>query len=266
MYKTFITVLLSVFMLTACSQSPDAEPDIQETPRDMTTDGIQGLREVWKEQLPEPLYTREQDTPKSRDFSHPVMKTGVTGKSVALTFDDGPSPYTEEILDILQEKKVYATFCVIGSEVEKYPDVLRRIVVDGHELCNHSMHHRMDMYSWSTTSLVYDLESTDEVIADIVGEDYKPVYYRAPGGMFGGNTSQALEKIGMRPVYWSVDPRDWSQPGVDAIIDSVLKNIEPQGIILLHDGGGNREQTIAALPEIIDALLEEGYEFSPLRP
>lgn len=265
MRKTLLSTLLSMLMLTACSTHPAPEPESQEVPQDMT-DSVQGLQEVWKAQLPEPLYTREQDEPESQDFRSPVMITGGTGRTVALTFDDGPSPYTEEILDILQEKNVYATFCVIGSQVEQYPDILRRIVVDGHELCNHSMHHRMDMYSWSTAAIVHDLESTDEIIADIVGEKYKPVYYRAPGGMFGGNTSRALEEIGMRPVHWTVDPRDWSKPGVDAIIDNVLTNVEPKSIVLLHDGGGSREQTIAALPEIIDALVEEGYEFSPLRP
>lgn len=266
MKKSLLMLLISVLTLTACSsQEPDAEIEAVENREDMTQ-GVHDLREVWKSQLPKPLYTREQDNPNNADFYHPVLTTGVRGTNVALTFDDGPSPYTEGILDILQEYNVYATFCVIGSQVEQYPDLLRRIVVDGHELCNHSMHHRMNMYTWSTALIVHDLESTDEIIADIAGEAYKPVYYRAPGGLFGGNTGNALEEIGMRPLYWTVDPRDWEKPGVNAIVENILTNVKPQSIVLLHDGGGNREQTVAALPQVLDALIEEGYEFSPLRP
>jgi peptidoglycan/xylan/chitin deacetylase (PgdA/CDA1 family) len=183
-----------------------------------------------------------------------------SGKVVSLSFDDGPGPYTSQILDVLQAKKVPATFCQIGEQVANYRAIERRIVANGFLLCNHSWDHDEHLSRHSLSVIEQEMSRTQHAVKSAAGK--APVYYRAPGGDFGDPVKRAAAHEHLPLLAWAVDTRDWTRPGVDAIVDAVLDHVTPGAVILLHDGGGNRSETVAALPRIIDGLRAMGYGFT----
>jgi peptidoglycan/xylan/chitin deacetylase (PgdA/CDA1 family) len=183
-----------------------------------------------------------------------------TGKVLALTFDDGPSPtYTPQVLDILDEKGVPATFCMIGSQVEARPELVQEVVDGGHQLCNHTLNHVEGLEDDPRETVEAEMGGGRDAIADAVGDP--PSFYRPPGGSLGPVIYEVAEADEEAVLYWSIDPRDWKQPSTDDLVSSVINQLKPGGIILLHDGGGNRDATIAALPSIIDYARALGYTF-----
>jgi membrane peptidoglycan carboxypeptidase len=188
----------------------------------------------------------------------PVVHTEHTGKRLALTFDDGPSDYTPAILDLLAQYHVKATFCVVGENAGWYPQTMRRIVAEGHRLCNHSMHHD-DLGIVPEAASRADILAADAVIADAV-PGATVTYYRAPYGDFGPSAKVGA-KAGHTPLGWVVDPDDWMLPGVATIVSRVRQQLTPRAVVLVHDGGGEREQTIAALRQLIPELLADGWTF-----
>lgn len=205
-------------------------------------------------------YSESETVPPGWNFHHMATQTGMDGY-VSLTFDDGPSEYTPDILDILAEHEITATFCVTGTAVQKHPDIAQRILDDGHQLCNHSYSHQASINHGPTQEIVAEIDHTNEVVDDEIGFT-NFTWYRAPGGNFGGNVPLALTEKGLRGMSWDVDSRDWARPGVDSIVSNVMDPLGPQSIILLHDGGGDRSQTVAALPTIIDRIQESGLNFT----
>ena len=187
--------------------------------------------------------------------------TGRDGSTVALTFDDGPHPkHTVKVLAVLRDKGVTATFCLVGTQASTYPGLVAAIVKDGHVLCNHTVTHDMSLRSKRDGVIAAEFDDTQAAILRAApGADVR--FFRAPGGNFADNLNEAATARGLTPLGWSVDSNDWRKPGADAIRDSVLSQIHPQAVVLLHDGGGDRAQTVSALPEIIDALVERGYTF-----
>lgn len=174
-------------------------------------------------------------------------------KLVALTFDDGPSSYTDGFLRVLREKNVKGTFFVLGQLAAAYPDLARRIVREGHEIANHSWKH--DLYPSGA-----DLQQTSNTIRSVTG--FKPCSFRPPGGARNASVIAGAGRAGMKTVIWDVDPFDWRLPGTSAIRREVLSKTRPGSIVLSHDGGGPRSQTLAALPGIIDGLRARGYRFT----
>jgi peptidoglycan/xylan/chitin deacetylase (PgdA/CDA1 family) len=172
---------------------------------------------------------------------------------VALTFDDGPSSYTGTVLDILEHKHVDATFFVIGDNIPGRTGLLRRMIREGHEIANHSLHHETNGASAAS------IRETSARIHSATG--FRSCLYRPPGGYRSSGAFSAAWKLGMSNVLWDVDPRDWSQPGSGAIYSRVTSATRAGSIILLHDGGGDRSQTIAALDDIISNLKNRGYRF-----
>ena len=180
-------------------------------------------------------------------------------KVVALTFDDGPHPeYTAAVLDILAKYKAKATFFIIGANAEKYPDVVQRSFKEGHELANHTYTHP---YNASVTELQDEIQQTNEMIYSITG--FLPTLFRPVGGNYNEQMINAVVDDGYKVVMWSwhLDTQDWKEPGVDKIVNKVLKGTGPGDVILFHDGGGNREQTIKALEKIMHELQKQGYTF-----
>ena len=176
-------------------------------------------------------------------------------KVMALTFDDGPDPlYTGYILVVLKEKGLKATFFVLGENAKNNPELLRRIREEGHEIANHGYSH-----SYTPSKFVKELIRTDEVIYELLQE--RTAYYRPPGGVVSNAVLAGVKEQGHILTLWSVDSKDWQNPGPAQIVQNVVKNTFPGGIILLHDGGEKREQTIQALGPIIDRLREQGYRF-----
>jgi len=173
----------------------------------------------------------------------PLSTQILTGSSsVALTFDDGPDPtYTPQILDLLKDHGVKATFCVIGSRARDYPDLIRRIVAEGHTLCNHSWQHLLNLGKRPLSYQTWDLEQTNNAIHAAV-PDVPIRYFRAPGGNFTRGLIDLAGRLGMSPLSWDVDPRDWDTAGygrgtpmVNHITSVVEHTVRPGSIILSHD-------------------------------
>lgn len=179
-------------------------------------------------------------------------------KVAALTFDDGPDPlYTGAVLDILKAKNIKATFFVLGQNARQNPDLLKRIFNEGHEIGNHGYSH-----SYIPNKFIDELIRTDDLIFQSVKQH--TLYYRPPGGIVSKSIIKEVTDKGQILTLWSVDSRDWQNPGPKQIEQNVVKAIFPGSIILLHDGGENREQTIQALAGIIERLQQQGYRFVTL--
>ncbi|HET9635994.1 MAG TPA: polysaccharide deacetylase family protein [Gemmatimonadaceae bacterium] len=188
-------------------------------------------------------------------------------KVVALTFDDGPNPdATPLILDTLREKRVRATFFVLGSHVQRWPDLVQRIAHEGHQLGNHGYFHRK-LHFKSPFYVSRDIRLGIRAIKRAGAP--APRLFRAPHGFRSPWTTPIASSYGERTVGWSLGVWDSDRPGADEIVRRTLEGVQPGSIILLHDGDGynpdgDRLQTAAALPIIIDRLKEQGYEFATL--
>ncbi len=190
----------------------------------------------------------------SRTGPGPSGTITTTGSAaVALTFDDGPGAYTAQVLDLLERYHVRATFCLIGRQVAAYAALVRRIVADGDTLCNHTFTHDLWLGTRSPEVIWSELRRTSDAIHAVVPKAGSG-YFRNPGGNFTPTTIAIARSLGMASIYWSVDPRDWSRPGTEAIISIVVGRTRPGSIVLMHDGGGDRSQTVTALRTILPTL------------
>ncbi|MFJ9947386.1 polysaccharide deacetylase family protein [Kitasatospora sp. NPDC091207] len=190
-----------------------------------------------------------------------VHSTASGGRTVALTFDDGPGRATGEILDLLARYGVKATFCQIGRQAAADPAVVKRIRAAGHRLCDHSVNHPQPFASLTHEKAVYEISAARDMIVQAGGPGTEVTWFRAPGGGFTADNQRIAADHGLRPLGWSVDPRDWSRPGVASIVSTVQSQLRPGGVILLHDGGGDRGQTVAALKQLLPWLVAQGYRF-----
>lgn len=175
-----------------------------------------------------------------------------TVKNIALTFDDGPSIYTETLLDGLKKYGVKATFFVLGEQAKGRPEVVRRILDEGHLIGNHTYHH-VEMTKLTTKKAMEEIQKTSQLLEGITGE--KIQYVRPPFGMW---SKRLEEKVGLIPVFWSVDPLDWNTKNVDEIVKKVVTEVKENDIILLHDCS---ESSVEAALQIVRILQERGYRF-----
>jgi peptidoglycan/xylan/chitin deacetylase (PgdA/CDA1 family) len=180
---------------------------------------------------------------------------------VALTFDDGPSPYTPAVLAILQRYHVPATFFVVGEHAAQYPQFVRAEAAAGEDIGNHTYNH-VDLEWLANLGVTGQIEATQHAVWEAA--HVRPIWLRPPYGAVDPRITADAARLGLHTVLWSVDPRDWSEPGVPAITARVLSGVRPGSIVILHDGGGNREETVQALPGIIRSLLRRGYRFISL--
>jgi peptidoglycan-N-acetylglucosamine deacetylase len=181
--------------------------------------------------------------------------------NVALTFDDGPHPtWTPQVLNILDLFQIKATFFVIGENVARYPGLTAEILRRGHSVQNHSYTHP-DLVTLSNDQVDLELRRNHIVLRN-AGVP-KPNCLRPPYGSYDQRIDLLAEARGLELVLWDVDTRDWSRPGVPAIVDRATQ-AGSGDIVLMHDGGGDRSQTVEALPEIILELDEQGYDFQSL--
>ncbi|MFY1634467.1 polysaccharide deacetylase family protein [Solwaraspora sp. WMMB335] len=193
--------------------------------------------------------------PIATDRSGPFGTRRTSGSAaIALTFDDGPHPvHTRQILDVLRRYRVTATFCLIGQNVVRYPDLVRAIADDGHTLCNHSWNHDFDLGSRSRAAIRADLIRTSAAIQDATGG--RPVsYFRQPGGFWTPAVVGVARELGMASLHWSIDPADYFQPGAGSITATVTAQAVPGSVVLLHDAGGDRTGTVLALRSILPNL------------
>jgi peptidoglycan/xylan/chitin deacetylase (PgdA/CDA1 family) len=183
----------------------------------------------------------------------PTFTISPRGGAVALTFDDGPDPrWTPQVLALLAQYHLHATFCLVGIHARQYPALVRQIVAGGHTLCNHTFNHDEYIGRHTPAQIEADLQQTDDAIVAATG--LRPRYFRAPAGNWTPQLLAALKTHGEIPLGWSADPRDWARPGVPSIVRTVLSELQPGGILLMHDGFGHREQSVAALRVLLPAL------------
>jgi peptidoglycan/xylan/chitin deacetylase (PgdA/CDA1 family) len=185
-------------------------------------------------------------------------------RAIALTVDDGPDPYyTPTVLDLLAEHRVRATFNLVGVHVDTNPGLARDIVARGHAVSNHTMHHLEPFTARPAGQIRAEISAGRRAIVAATG--VHPALFRAPGGAWDDLVFRTVARQGMRPVDWDVDPRDWSLPGVPYIVGHLLA-ARPGDIVLCHDGGGIRTETIAALRIVLPILRARHYEFVALDP
>lgn len=189
----------------------------------------------------------------------------ISEKAVALTFDDGPSPSTERILDILAGHNLKATFFMIGRYVDRFPQTAKRVVAEGHEIGNHSYSHPIYLYR-SPRETREQLCRAQALIATIAGVE--PKFVRPPCGVRTPAYFRAARDLGLRTVLWDVAGFDWKRRSGEQIANEVLRKARSGSIVLLHDGDSegkqDREQTVAALPLIIEGLSARGLRIVPL--
>jgi peptidoglycan/xylan/chitin deacetylase (PgdA/CDA1 family) len=185
-------------------------------------------------------------------------------KVVYLTFDDGPSQrYTPLILDVLRHEHVRATFFVLGSRCAEFPQIVRRIHSDGHEIGNHGYYHESIVHK-SDQWVQADILNSDRVIRQVCGES--PLYYRPPGGLINQTEVHSIGKLGHPIALWTVDSRDWNAKSAQDIEENIETQVRAGSIVLLHDGVSNSRLTAEALPAIIQQLKTHGFSFSVLPP
>ncbi|WP_053372678.1 polysaccharide deacetylase family protein [Paenibacillus sp. FJAT-27812] len=185
-------------------------------------------------------------------------KPGKEEKLIALTFDDGPDKrYTTEILDILKEKGVKATFFVVGQQVSKNPEVLQRIVDEGHAVGNHTYHHK-DLSKLNKQQIIEEVKTADAAIKKAIG--FTPILFRAPYGAVSDTLKVLLKSNNRDLVGWNIDTRDWAGTSSADIRKMIKNEAKPSGIILMHSFGGKHiKNTVQALPDVIDDLVKKGY-------
>ncbi|HEY5347537.1 MAG TPA: polysaccharide deacetylase family protein [Rhizomicrobium sp.] len=201
-----------------------------------------------------------------------IRRVGVADHKLALTFDDGPDPeWTPQILDILKRKHVTATFFIIGSNAEANPGLVQRLLTDGHEVGNHTFTHP-DLADTPDQAVRLELNATQRLFEALTGRSlrlFRPPYLgdAEPTDADEIVPVETAQSLGYVTVGEKIDTLDWTRPPVDQMLKSVLKQLSgpsPGNIILMHDAGGDRSQTVALLPRLIDTLRARGYQFVPV--
>ncbi|HEX3045218.1 MAG TPA: polysaccharide deacetylase family protein [Bacillota bacterium] len=195
----------------------------------------------------------------SRETKGVIKELKVNEKVVALTFDDGPSPtFTGKILDLLKWYNARATFFIIGEQAEKFPEIVIREIKEGHEIGNHMYHHD-EVWRMLPLDLKRDLERSEQVIYQITRK--KVALYRPTSGFYNDKIIGIARSMNYKVILWSLDSRDWTGRKGWIIAGNILKGVRPGSIILFHDFGGDRSNTINALEVLLLELVKNGYQF-----
>lgn len=257
--KAFFPLSAGAVFIASCSSSTTST---QNTTSPATTAASTATKT--------PTRVAKTPTPKAKVWTTPPIPRWAQGKIIndvpvkpgqkvfALTFDDGPWPYsTRQILKILKQHNAKATFFMVGQVVREYPEIAREIRDGGHALANHS---------WDHPSRPRDPKAqivrTNQEIYKATG--ITPNLFRPPYGMLKNGLAREAMRLKMPVFIWSSDSNDWKRPGAASIARTVTRQASPGGIALLHDGGGERSQTVAALPVILRNLKARGYRFVTL--
>ena len=198
------------------------------------------------------------------DYEDIIIRRGDENqKLIALTFDDGPDEdYTPQVLDILKKYNIKATFFTVGEKVEWHPEIVKRQYEEGHEIGNHTFTH-INVCHRGYDDIYKEISQTQEAIKKVIG--IEPKIFRPPYRAINKEMCSIVKEKDMNVILWSeLDPRDWSNPGVYYISNTILTKVKNGNIILLHDYNNKRastSQTIQALDTVIPALKEKGYKF-----
>jgi peptidoglycan/xylan/chitin deacetylase (PgdA/CDA1 family) len=247
---------------TSDAQSSSVSVEINNTTANIKTQ--QRLEELKTEML-----TSWQQQAQAKGFSTDVpsnfqgiviseAKLPPEKKVIALTFDDGPWPNTTaKVLDILKKNRIKSTFFVVGQNVKNYPDLTKQIVADGHIIANHTWHHWY--HQMNAQAAAYEVANTGDIIYQTTG--VRTSLFRPPGGIMNNGVAAYAKNNKYAVIMWSADSMDYSRPAVPRLMNNIFREAKPGGIVLMHDGGGDRSHTVKALPEIISRFRKQGYEF-----
>lgn len=196
------------------------------------------------------------------------LRTAAGQPILYLTFDDGPTPtLTPQIVELLDRYDAKATFFVVGLHLRRALAHLRPVAEAGHTIANHTFSHR-SLVGRDQAAFAQEVDGVEELVRSAAGDllpaDFSLAYLRPPGGGVDANTAPTAAALGYRLVGWDIDPKDWRRPGADVISGTVVRQAFPGAIVLLHDGGGGSQQTVAALETILKELSGQGYVFQAL--
>lgn len=221
------------------------------------------------EQLKEQMLDSWQDEAKAKGLAYdlPNRFKGATiaeavlnpsERVISLTFDDGPWPkFTEQVLDILKKNDIKGTFFVVGKNMQHFPDIGKRIVNEGHIIANHTWNHYY--HFMNNKAAAFEIDSTSDIIYKVTG--VRANLFRPPGGIMNNGVVGYAKNSKYGVIMWSSDSVDYSRPAVPRLINNVMRAAKPGGIVLMHDGGGDRTNTVKALPTIIENFRKQGYKF-----
>jgi peptidoglycan/xylan/chitin deacetylase (PgdA/CDA1 family)/sulfur carrier protein ThiS len=242
---------------TARREVPIPYPDQDKVASGAYAPGTDGLAEeiygVVSGEVASRTVLREPTPPR------PIVRPAPLGAStvVTLTFDDGPDPtWTPKVLDILARYNIRAVFCMVGRYARVNASVARAVAEQGHVLCNHTENHA-SLDRLSADGVRSEIEAAKASISDATGQ--RPGYFRFPYGRSSPTALAVVAQEGLTVLSWTVDPADYTRPGTAAIVQRVVSAARPGSIVLMHDGGGDRSQTVEALPTIIESLRSAGY-------
>lgn len=249
-----LSPLLLVLTLGSCALPDPARLGIEPAPASARANApakkapkdITALRNPDVDHLP-----FVQATPDRLEF----LQARGTGRYCALTFDDGPHPtLTPKLLDILAERNVRCTFYIVGPLARRYPDIMKRMAEEGHEVANHTMTHR-DIRHISLARMKKELRDCHEILIETTGQ--VPLTFRPPGGGYNDRLMKEIyDDLGYSTVLWTVDTNDWRRPGVEVVTRRLVNGASDGAILLCHD---IHPPTIEAIPAAVDGILEKGY-------
>ncbi len=186
-----------------------------------------------------------------------INRAATAEKVIAVTIDDGPhDKATPRMLEALRDTGIKATFFVLGKSAEEYPELVRQVIAEGHEIATHGYSHR-NMARMSRTECAEEWEKAERVLAEF---GVRAEFFRPPGGAYGEVLVEAARERGYHIILWDVDPRDWQVPSADTIAERIMAEVRPGSIILLHDGQYPLHSA-DALRRVADRLKAEGYSF-----
>ncbi len=189
-----------------------------------------------------------------------VWDVPMSEKLIAFTFDDGPNPETTpQVLELLKQYEAKATFFVIGYRIDKYPDIVRREIAEGHEVANHTDNHIYFTRNVSEKTIAQEIGNVQQKLKQVTGQACP--WFRPPGGFYNDKVIRIAKQYGYKVILWSwhQDSKDWKSPGVNHIANKVLKNARNGDIVLLHDHVEGSSQTVEALKIILPELIERGF-------
>jgi peptidoglycan/xylan/chitin deacetylase (PgdA/CDA1 family) len=242
-------------LLSACA-GPDGAPASAASPPPRVVTPARSVPPP--PQLPQPIPVQAEP-----DYEVAADKAVAGQKAVALTIDDGPDPdWTPKVLRILAKHNVTATFFMIGVNVAANPGLVKAVKDAGHQVATHTWSHR-NLKKLAPAAVRSEIGRGLDAVHK-ADSSLRPTLFRAPYGNWSPTALAACASMGQRSIMWTVDPRDWEEPGAATIASRVMSQVGDRSVVLTHDGGGDRSQTVAALRLFIPQLLASGYRFVSL--
>jgi len=203
--------------------------------------------------IPAPT-TAEINAEQPQQTTNSPVKSSDNKKMIALTFDDGPSKYTEQILEVLAENKCHATFSVMGYKIDSYKETIKKIVEQGSQVMGHTWDHK-ELTKLSESAIKKELTDTNDAIFKIIG--IHPAMYRPPYGSFNDTVKKVSKELGLAIIHWNVDPGDWKVRDADTVYNNIMSHVKDGCIIGCHD---TYASTLEAMKRVIPDLILKGYK------